>query len=164
MIHPLVFYALAVLIVGCALLVVTVRNIFHAGLFLIGVFLGVAGIYASLHNFFLAAAQLLIYSGAIAVLILFGIMMTQKFWSQTEATHNSFRLAGIPLALGLLFLLSTAYLSLPKIGFTPPSFDLIQGMGKTLLGAAMLPFEIISIVLLAALIGAIALAKEKEEA
>lgn len=163
MINPLAFYILATLIVGCALLVVSVRNLFHAGLFLIGAFLGVAGVYVSLHNFFLAAAQLLIYSGAIAVLVLFGIMMTQRFWDAEPATHNSLRIVAIPVALGLFLILALADLSLPTARFQLRPADLLQGVGTSLMQDYMLPFEIISLVLLAALIGAIAIAKEREE-
>ncbi len=164
MIHPFVFYVLATLIVGFALLVVTVRNIFHSGLCLIGTFLGVAGIYVSLHNYFLAATQLLIYSGAIAVLILFGIMMTQRSWSLTSRTHNSLWLIGIPVSAMMAFLMIRSALTLPDSPIKTVWENLLQAIGSVLMQVYVLPFEIISVVLLVALIGAMALGKESEEA
>lgn len=162
MLDPLAFYALAALTVGCAVAVVSVRNIFHAGLFLIGTFLGVAGLYVSLHNYFLAAMQLLIYSGAVAVLILFGIMMTQKLFPAREPSHNALWMVGIPVTLGLLAFLLRGLSRLPPGKPVPPPQDLLQGIGNTLMKAYLLPFEIISLVLLVALVGAMAIAREKE--
>lgn len=76
--HQLAFLVLGVLILVSALMVVTVRNLVHAALFLILCFAGVAGLYVLLQAEFLAVAQVLIYIGAITVLILFGIMLTRK--------------------------------------------------------------------------------------
>jgi len=163
MIHPVAFYALAAVVILCALLVVSVRNIFHAGLFLIGTFLGVAGLYVSLQNFFLAAVQLLVYSGAIAVLILFGIMMTQRYWSEKQPSHNRLGIVALPLCGGLFWLLIQAYSHLPQTQIVPVMENMIHGMGVVLMQVYVVPFEIISVVLLAAMIGAIAIGKEKEE-
>lgn len=164
MISPIAFYILSAVIIGCALLVVSVRNIFHAGLFLIGAFLGVAGIYVSLQNFFLAAAQLLIYSGAIAVLILFGIMMTEAHWSREAPTHNTLRSLSFAAAAGLLGILAFAYIRTPVTFLSSHRGDVLRGIGASLMRAYMIPFEIISLILLAALIGAIAIAKEDKRA
>lgn len=163
MIQPLLFYALAALIIICALLVVSVKNIFHAGLFLIGAFLGVAGIYVTLQNFFLAAAQALIYSGAIAVLILFGIMMTQRRIKVAEPSHNPFKIVSALMCVALLALMTVAYGKLPYAPISPAP-DLLHDIGTALMQTYVLPFEIISVLLLAALIGALAVAGEGEEA
>lgn len=163
MIPPIGFYSLAIITIACALAVVSVKNVFHAGLFLIGTFLGVAGIYASLQNFFLAAVQLLIYSGAIAVLILFGIMMTQRLLSKSQPVHNPLWFVGILLSAGILTFLILALSTLSTGALTvTPTEDLLRGIGQTLLQRQILAFEIISVVLLAALIGAVAVAKGKE--
>lgn len=163
MINPILFYLLALLIVVCSMAVVSLRNIFHAGLFLIGCFLGVAGLYVSLHNYFLAAVQLLIYSGAIAVLILFGIMMTERTWSSGEPTHNRLRLVSFAGVLVLLGFLIRAFVAMPDGMMTAEMNDLMHAIGQALMQNYALAFELISLVLLAALLGAVAVAKEKEE-
>jgi NADH:ubiquinone oxidoreductase subunit 6 (subunit J) len=162
MIQPLLFYTIAGIIVLFAILVVSVRNIFHAGLFLIGTFLGVAGIYLTLFNYFLAAVQALVYSGAIAVLILFGVMLTQKHYRKEDPSHHRFRFLAFLLSLSLLVVMVLAYGTLPP-GSIAPVDGLLHQIGEALMQAYVLPFEIISILLLVALIGAFVLAREKEE-
>jgi len=163
MIHPVAFYALALLVIACSMAVIFLRNVFHAGLFLIGTFLGVAGIYVSLHNYFLATAQLLIYSGAIAVLILFGIMMTERSWTSGNRSRNSLSLVSLAGVTLLLVLLIRAFGVLPSLQITSEVNDLMHLIGQALMQNYALAFELISLVLLAALLGAVAVAKETEE-
>jgi NADH:ubiquinone oxidoreductase subunit 6 (subunit J) len=87
--EQIIFITLSVIVLGTALLVVTLRNLFHAALALMATFLGVAGLYVMLDAGFLAAAQLLVYIGAISILLIFAIMMTRRIMTTTEPPFNS---------------------------------------------------------------------------
>ncbi|MBI2265701.1 MAG: NADH-quinone oxidoreductase subunit J [Armatimonadetes bacterium] len=107
-ISPYAFYPLALLTLVSALLTVRLKNVFHSALFLIVSFFGVAGMYLVLHAEFLSAAQVLVYTGAIAVLILFGIMLTHQVGSPPRA--GQFRtMSWIPAVLCLLTAISLGY-------------------------------------------------------
>ncbi len=160
--NSVLFYSLAVLIISCAFAVVFLRNIFHAGLFLLGAFLGVAGIYIALFNYFLAAVQALVYSGAIAVLILFGIMLTQRHYRKEDPSHNAFKWIAFVLSFGIAGFLVDSFRSL-KPGSIFPVKHLLYQMGMALMQTYAIPFEVISALLLVALLGAFSLAREKED-
>src|SRR4051794_4627268 len=87
-----------------ALGVVTARNVFASGLFLVLSFMGVAGIYVLLEAPFLAAAQVLIYAGAVAVLILFAIMLTRRVMSDTGGSQTNNQWAVAAFIASLLFI------------------------------------------------------------
>jgi NADH-quinone oxidoreductase subunit J len=164
LIRNVVFIVLAAVTLGSALLTVTVRNIFHAALWLALCFAGVAGIYVMLHAEFLFAVQLLIYVGAIAVLILFAVMLSRELMGERmPATHTWGQiLAAIVLTIAL-FVIGIQCLW-PLIvnkaqAVTPAGLDMTSEIGKGFLTYHLLPFEIASIVLLVALAGAVYLAK-----
>lgn len=100
-----IFYILGIAILIAALLVVTLRNIFHSALFLVATFFLVAGIYVMLSAEFLAAVQVLIYVGAVTVLILFAIMLTHKIFAKAVRQVNEQVLPAIIIA-GLLLAIS----------------------------------------------------------
>lgn len=158
----ILFYALAVLVVASALAVVFVRNIFHAGLFLMVTFLGVAGIYMTLFNYFLAAVQALVYSGAITVLILFGVMLTQRHYKKEAPSHNAFKWIALAVSTAIAGFLIVAFRRVTP-GSIQPVPHLFHQIGMILMQTDVIPFEIISLLLLVALIGAFALAREKED-
>jgi len=156
-----VFYILAAIIVVSALFVVTLRNIFHSALMLILCFFGIAGIYVILNADFLAAVQVLIYVGAITILMIFAVMVTQQLAGRKIKQHNE---QPLPAALIILSLLILLIVSVTRTGFqlsgaieSRPTVDII---GKAFLTTYVLPFEIVSVVLLAALIGAIIIARK----
>jgi NADH:ubiquinone oxidoreductase subunit 6 (subunit J) len=168
----LVLFALLALttIVG-AVKVVSTRNIVHAAFWLFPTFAGIAGFYLYLGAQFLAAIQVLIYIGAILVLIIFAVTLTRNASDTDEAQSNGLV---IPVALSaavLLFALGGALMTvrtdLPKaldtLTLFPGMFVTdISAFGTVLLQQYLLPFEITSILLLSALIGAVVLAhKEK---
>ncbi len=87
--QQIVFFILAAITLTSAIVVVTMRNLFHAALALMVSFLGVAGIYVLLDAGFLGMAQLLVYIGAISILIIFAIMMTRRLMQTRESPFNS---------------------------------------------------------------------------
>ncbi|MCL5036310.1 MAG: NADH-quinone oxidoreductase subunit J [Chloroflexi bacterium] len=162
-ISKLAFYPIAAVILIAAILVVSLRNVFYAALSLILCFLGVASLYLLLHAEFLAGAQVLIYIGAISVLIIFAIMFTKDISHQYSSGTLLYRVS-VGFVLFLLFLVMTAAYLLnawthAAAGGTGVS---ITDIGKMMLSTYLLPFEALSVLLLAALIGALFLARKEE--
>jgi len=162
--HLITFAILAVVAVGSALLVVTLRNVFHCALFLALSFLAVAGIYVLLNAEFLFAAQILIYVGAITVLIIFGIMLTQGRTGRKQRADSG-GAGSVLTALAIAVVLFAGILA-PVIrrvwGAGPVPGPPMRGttgiLGKQLLTTYLLPFELASLLLLVAMVGAIVLA------
>lgn len=158
------FAAVALVVLGSAIMVVSLRNIFHCLLFLALSFLGVAGVYLLLSADFLAAVQVLVYIGAITILMMFALMMTHRVMtSDLSQTLNQWWLAPFPIAVGVFAVLMRVYVrhdgyaAVHTFRRLPPTTDII---GQALLTKYALPFELASIVLLVAMVGAIILAKE----
>jgi NADH-quinone oxidoreductase subunit J len=167
LIHNVVFIVLAAVTLGSALLTVTVRSIFHAALWLALCFAGVAGVYALLRAEFLFAVQLLIYVGAIAVLILFAVMLSRELLGERMPATHTWRqiVAAVILSIGLFVvglrcLWPLAVHKTPPI--TPAGLDVTGEIGQAFLTYHLLPFEIASLVLLVALAGAVYLAKPED--
>jgi NADH-quinone oxidoreductase subunit J len=164
-IQRIMFAALGALTLGSALLVVTLKNIFHSLLFMALAFLGVAGIYLLLNADFIAAVQVLVYIGAITVLMMFALMLTQKLMSgKITQTMEQWILAA-PISLGILVILFRILVlnnwsAADHIALTTPSMPTTPIIGNALLTKFVLPFELASVVLLVAMVGAIVLAKE----
>lgn len=157
------FAAIAAVVLGSALMVVTLRNIFHSLLFLALSFVGVAGVYLLLSADFLAAVQVLIYIGAITVLMMFALMLTHRVMTtNVTQTLGQWHLAPLPVALGLLIILFRLFVLHPwKLEADAARVGPTTGIiGQALLTKYVLPFELASIVLLVAMVGAIVLAKE----
>lgn len=154
------FYVLAGLTVVSALLVVSLHNIFHAVLFLVLAFMGIAGLYLTLNAGFLAAVQVLIYAGAIIVLMLFAVFLTRNAMSQGNPAS---RLRASALVTGLLMFITLAYVFVNShwaIGPQEPLSLSLDVLANALFNTYVFPFELASIVLLIAMMGAILLAKE----
>jgi len=160
----IVFIILAVAAVGSAVGMVTSRNMFYSALLLIACLFMVAGFYVLLEAPFLAAVQVLVYVGAIAVLIIFAVMLTERLMSKETRTWNEqwwvALLVAICLAAVLLYVVVTPTWQVS--GGVPPS-DAIAALGQTLMSTYVLPFEVASVLLLMALIGAIIIAREETE-
>jgi NADH-quinone oxidoreductase subunit J len=157
----LVFFLVAALTLLAGFLTVTLRNVFHSGLALVGTFFGVAAIYLMLEAEFLAVVQVLIYVGAIAVLILFAVMLTRSLMRNTDSNINS-QWAWAALAIGILFLgIFIIILQVPWAHSGAAVYrDLTPELGTALLTTYLLPFEVVSVLLLATLIGAFIIARE----
>jgi NADH-quinone oxidoreductase subunit J len=156
------FYILAILIVGSALMVVTLRNIFHSALFLVLCLFSVAGIYILLEAEFIAAVQVLIYVGAVTILMIFAVMLTHQLTGKTIRQVNdqpipAFFIVLSLLVLTLLALSKTAWEVASSSGVSPSATEL----GRALMTIYVLPFEVVSVVLLVALIGAIVISRRE---
>lgn len=151
-----VFYVFAFITVVSAFLVVFTRNIIYAAFSLLFTFFGVAGLYALLHADFLAVTQILIYVGGILVLLLFGVMLTNKVVSVdlktgTLQTIPALLIVGI-VAGSLTALFYSSWKDVPDPVTEPVSVT--RTLGEMLMTGYLLPFEVASVVLLVALIGA----------
>lgn len=173
--HYAIFAFLALVTVGSAILVASTRRIIHAAYWLFPVFAGIAGFYLYLDAQFLAIIQILIYIGAILVLIIFAVTLTRDPNTAEERQSNRYV---VPVVLSSLVLLvalvgavmlspwATPVKSVDGVTIVPgvPVTD-VAAVGVTLLQQYLLPFEIASFLLLAAMVGAVVLArKERPEA
>lgn len=162
MIAQAVFLALALVTLAGAVGVVVTRSVFVSALFLILSFVGVTGIYVLLEAPFLAGVQLLIYVGAVAVLIIFAVMLTRDVMSEEAPFLNRQWGCGGSIAATLFVLLVlVGFMANWRISSEAPPADAISVLGQELLSTYVLPFEIASVVLLVALIGAIVVARER---
>jgi len=187
LITDIAFWVIAVSSIVAAIAVVQLRDVFRAALFLVVSFFGVAGMFVLLRAEFLAVVQVLIYVGAISVLILFAILMTRDV-EQGNPTNRLWLPAGV---LSLLFLVATAFVALntewsliddviPQVGTdvfasadgeplstgTLVEIDRVYSntiptIAELLLRDFVLAFEIASVLLLTAIIGALALVRER---
>jgi NAD(P)H-quinone oxidoreductase subunit 6 len=161
-IQQVCFLVLAATVVGGSLAVVLLPNIVYSAFLLGGVFLGVAGLYLLLNASFVAAAQVLVYVGAVNVLILFAIMLVNKREAMAEIPGLALRRLLSGLVCGGLFalLLRVAFTTrwaLP--GPVPVGEEATIRIGEHLFSDYLLPFELASVLLLMAMIGAIVLAR-----
>lgn len=157
------FGVLALMVLGTALGVVLLSNIVYSAFLLGGVFISISGIYILLNADFVAAAQILVYVGAVNVLILFAIMLVNKKEDFSELPRRWIRKVATALVcVGLFALLSTMVLITPWAIAPQPEIPLastIVTIGKHLFSDFLLPFEIASVLLLMAMVGAIILAR-----
>lgn len=164
-----IFVLSAALILSSAVMVVTVRNLIHAALWLIAALFGVAVIYGVLEAGFLAVVQVVVYIGAIAIMFIFAVMLTRRDLLDKVQQTN----ANWPVALGIsaLALVGLGYIirgyvfTLDKMPAPiPDGVDTLALLGQSLLSpdAFVLPFEVASVLLLAALIGAVYVAMNKK--
>ena len=157
-----VFYGLVALTLAAGAWVAFARNIVHSAFALLGTFLGVAGLYAFLSADLVAVIQLLVYVGGVLILILFAVMLTSRIADVKVSNRSWGLLPGILilLAVGTLLVLVAVRVYWPRVPAAPAE-PTASGIGDALLGPYVLPFEVISILLLAALIGAVTLARGK---
>jgi NADH-quinone oxidoreductase subunit J len=164
----IVFFIIAVVTIFAGLMAVTASNLVHAALWLIVSLFGIALSFALLNAGFLAVAQIIVYIGAIAILVIFAIMLTRRVASETSSQINSGWpwAAAIALVLfgGLIWMLRewTGFNSLAQP--MSPRSDPLSMLGMALVSpnAYVIPFEVASVLLLAALIGAIIIAWERK--
>jgi NADH-quinone oxidoreductase subunit J len=151
----------AIMIVG-ALKVVTSNNVVHAALSLVAVLAGAAAQYLLLAAEFVAVTQVLVYVGAVMVLFLFGVMLTRAKLGQETDLNNANYLLGVPVALLMLGVMAWVLIDgfedtrLPQDGGQVP----IDAVSDSIFKPYLLPFWALSFVLLAAVIGAIVLARK----
>jgi NAD(P)H-quinone oxidoreductase subunit 6 len=157
-----VFYLVAIITVGSAFMVAFSRNIIYSAFSLLGTFAGVVGLYVFLGADFVAAVQLLIYVGGILVLILFAVMLTHRI-TDVEITNRAAGRIPALIIIGVLgyFLIDTIretpWAKAKEIIYQPTTAKI----GDLFLENYLLPFELASLVLLAALIGAVSLSRKE---
>ena len=156
------FWILAVIGILAALAVVLLRNVFRAALSLVLCFLSVAGIYITLSADFLAVVQVLVYVGAISVLIILAIMLTREV--QRGSPSNKLRIPAFVVAILFLGAVGFALLNTQwQVSVVPPLEPTTSALAGKLFGEGgfILPVEIAAVLLLAAILGAIVLVREK---
>jgi NADH-quinone oxidoreductase subunit J len=160
--YQIIFYILAVFILGTAILSVTTRKIFRSAIWLLFALIGIAGLYFWMEVEFIAAVQIVVYVGGIVVLIIFSIFLTQQ--SGKEMVKPPL-LRSIASALAVLFGFAFTALLIHQNGFAGNDGAFVNDMNS--IGTALLnteangfalPFEVVSILLLAAMIGCIVIA------
>jgi NADH-quinone oxidoreductase subunit J len=154
------FWAMALIMIGAAFNVVTSTNVVRAALSLVVVLAGVAGQYILLAAEFTAVVQVLVYIGAVIVLFLFGIMLTRARIGHESDLDNTSRIAAFVVSLGvfvlLVALLRDAF-GRAHIHLAAPTTS--EQVGDAIFSTYLVPFEVASVLLLAALVGAIVLAR-----
>lgn len=156
------FYLLAAVTLAGALGVVLAKKLVHAALLLTVTFIGVACLYFQLGADFLGAAQLMIYAGGVAVLIVLGVMLTRHAPGEETSPDNA-RWFAAPVAAALFFALvfSAIYVTPFAEVMEAPVGNSIEKLADLMLGEYAITFELAATLLLAALVGAIVLAKEE---
>ncbi|WP_248929381.1 NADH-quinone oxidoreductase subunit J [Paenibacillus hamazuiensis] len=162
--ESIVFFICALLAIGGAIFMISLPRVVHMVLALALTFISLAGLYVLLDAEFVAFVQVLIYAGAISILMIFGIMMTKHQEEETEPkrpTHNAL------LGIGVLALFGIIFYAIQKAEFMPGQFqagsDNTLEIGKLLMNQYAIPFEIMSVLLTVAFIGAIIVAKREED-
>lgn len=162
------FILIAAVTLGAGLMAVTVRNLVHAALWLILALFGVAAVYALLQAGFLAVVQVVIYIGAIAILLIFAIMLTRNIAGDERSGANEHwpwaLVIALTIAAGLFYLIGSwggAAAQAPELS---PRFDGVVALGVALAApdGFVLAFELASVLLLAALIGALVVAWDRK--
>jgi len=157
----LLFMGLAAVMLGAALLVVTMRDIIRCGLAMIVCFAALAGLYVLAGATFVASAQVLVYIGAISVLVLFAIMLTQ---TKSAPTRLAFQTQAVPAAVASLILLVVMLLAVGSTawgGGGERTDTKTNAVASALFSTWVLPFEVVGVLLLAAVIGGVFLAKRE---
>jgi NADH-quinone oxidoreductase subunit J len=166
--EQIIFLIVAVVTLLSGLMVVTTRNLVHAALWLVSALFGVAMVFALLNAGFMAVVQVVVYIGAIAILFIFAIMLTRREQLDHSVQVNKNWWVGALIAVasfaGLTFLLQSWKGFSKTAADIPSGFDAISQLGDALTSPAgyVLPFEVASVLLLAALVGAVYLAFNKK--
>lgn len=158
------FFVFALFAIGGAVLMLSFTKVVHMVVALAFTFLSIGGIYVLLQAEFIAFVQVLIYSGAITILMLFGIMMTRHNDVEKEKSGRAHRLLAF---IGAAALFGMIYYAIRQTSWSGESANFTENntkaIGDLLYHQYVIPFEIVSVLLTVALIGAILLAKREEE-
>jgi NADH-quinone oxidoreductase subunit J len=162
------FYLISLCTIGCAVMMLSFRKVIYMALAMGGVFLGCAAVYLMLGAEFVGVAQIAIYAGAITILIMFAIMLTNHEAIEPEMKWSVRHIMAAVLSTGLALVL---LLILRKTAWptNPGTTDINNGLenpvaiGLTLFKNYTIPFELVSLLLLVALVGAVLLAQDRKE-
>jgi NADH-quinone oxidoreductase subunit J len=153
------FYVLAILTLGSALMVATVRDLVHAVLFLVLSFVGVAGLYITLSADFVAVVQVLIYVGAISVLMLFAILLTPRSGRDNAPVTFAAPIAVLAGLVGAVIIFVGLETNWAKTDGGNQFETTAAQIGEALLDPYVIPFEVASVLLVVAMLGAILLVR-----
>ena len=157
------FWCLALVLVGSALAVVLAKNLFHAVLWLALALTGTAGVFLLLDAEFLAAVQLLLYAGGIVTIVVFAIVVTERLVGERISQTSRRIAAGAVVSIALASLIVSAVMQQPlAMVRAPMAEDLTRLIGDTVLTRFVLPFELLAVLMLAALMGAIYFARPED--
>ena len=160
----ILFFSIAMLVILSSYWVVMSPNLVHSAVSLLFTLFGLAGLYVYLYADFMAASQVIIYVGGILVLIIFGVMLTNKIDNPKLSNQSQNQLmAGVFCLLLLVFQFQIIFNTNWNIGNFITRESTVNDIGMMLLTQYLLPFEVVSILLLAALIGAAMLSRKKTE-
>jgi len=158
---PIAFYTISVITLACAVGVVMFRELIYSALSMVACFMGVAAIYILLHAELVAAAQVLIYVGAISILVIFAIMLTRHpkgdFWLFFHRQSVWALPVIVIIATLLIALVAAAGFNSVDLGQNPSD----EAIAELLFNDYAFPFELVSLVLLVAMVGAILLARKE---
>ena len=159
----LAFWVLSVLLVGSALAVVLSKNLFHAVLWLALALTGTAGIFLLLNAEFIAAVQLLLYAGGIITVVVFAIVVTERLIGERLSQTNRGVFSGAVVAIALLVIIVNTLMQreLPSTPL-PQLSDITRLMGEQVLTTFVLPFELLALLMLVAMLGAIYFARPED--
>ena len=155
---------LALVTIASAVAAMTMRNLVHCALALALTFAGLAAFYLQLDAQFAGFAQLLVYVGAVAILIVFAILLTRGSEPPQQSVFSSGSLFGVGVALAVFGVMATVIRSsrLAKIKMPPPPEASVRQIGDQLMTKYVLPLEVVGLLLTAALIGAVIIAMREE--
>ncbi len=163
--EDLLFYIFAAIVIGSAAVVVLSKNIMYSAFSLLFTFFGIAGLYVLLFADFVALTQIMVYIGGILVLIIFGVMLTTKITGVDIKTGTTGKVQLITASVVVAIIAVTLIMLFTNVEwvsreFTQPNTT-IEGLGYALMTEYLLPFEVASVLLLIALVGAALIARRK---
>jgi len=162
LLNDLAFGILAVVTLGSAWLVATLKNLSRAAVFMVIFFLGLAGFYFLLQAEFLAMVEVMVYAGAVAILFAFVIMLSPKL-PEEEGINPVYRVLGVILGAAFVVVMGLAFSWLPLSAAPAGNGVPLADLGKELLSTYLLPFELVSVLLLVALVSAVVYTKSGHE-
>ena len=165
--EKIMFYILSAIIIIFAVLSVTSRKLYRATIYLLFVLIAVSGLYFMMEYNFMGAVQLSVYAGGIMVLFVYAVMLTDKIGEPLRSISSKRKILPVVVAIGTAGLAIFAIYTYQGINVeNEATVTTVEQIGNKLLsyepGGYVLPFEVISILLLAAMIGAIVIAKAKK--
>jgi NADH-quinone oxidoreductase subunit J len=162
---PLPFAIIAVLTLASAVAAMSLRNLVHCALMLMVTFAGLAAAYLQLDAQFVGFAQILVYIGAVAILIVFAILLTRGSEPPRQSVFSATWVVGVGIAATVFGLLSGLILSSRMLTreIRPPPEATVHQIGEQLMGKFILPLEVVGLLLTAALIGAVIIAMHERE-
>ena len=157
------FWGLSALLIGSALAVVLSKNLFHAVLWLALALTGTAGVFLLLDAEFLAAVQLLLYAGGVVTIAVFAIVVTERLIGE-KLTQTNRRIAGGALVSAALCWVIISTVMQRPLAITRPAMtdDLTRAIGESVLTRYVLPFELLAVLMLAGLLGALYFARPQD--